>query len=657
MTVTTDEMGPARGGTDPGTHNTDIAEDAVPEAVKQLTLAEVREIEPTVAERALIDTQLKGDIHNFDPEAPEGDRTVRAAVLAALLTGLREDWRSPYTRVALRDAIVTGDLDLIHMRRRLDRDAPLPQFLCEGCRFERGLYFVNAEFDGLDLLDCQVPAIHATGMTSRGKVDLSGCVIAGGVWFENAHFLSEIVCDGLEARQLDFRSATISGNLIINGARIGEGRQNEDDSSLSLNGVNASGALLIRRRQTKSGVIIPTVFRGRVDAVGAEIRGGVQVVGASFLNPSGRALDFRDAKLGLVSIKGGPEDRFEIVGAATFAFAQMFSSVTLKHGTLTGADQAGLERPDAGVSLSLERTTITGMLEMKDLYNPGQGRPAGRFVLTGARIGELKDDPETAWPEAGKLDLDGLVYDSLDFTFAAHGDRSAQRLSWLALQVPQSRWRSFRRGLSGAYKPQPYEQLASTLRKMGYAEDADDVAVARRKHRDESRADRFSSRLVSRILGLTSRYGFSPGRALFSMLGVVVLGWAGLSGAIALDLAVFLPGEADTLAGAPPTVYLVGLPDAVLEPLSVLVGHDLIPSMESGPLASVPHGCPALVVPLYALDLAIPILDLGQESACRMETRGLIGGWVQAVRVAYQILGGVMTAILITTLTGVLRRD
>ncbi len=52
-----------------------------------------------------------------------------------------------------------------------------------------------------------------------------------------------------------------------------------------------------------------------------------------------------------------------------------------------------------------------------------------------------------------------------------------------------------------------------------------------------------------------------------------------------------------------------------------------------------------MVTPLYALDLIIPVLDLGQESACRLETRGVVGGWVQALRVAYQVLGAILSSL------------
>ena len=157
-------------------------------------------------------------------------------------------------------------------------------------------------------------------------------------------------------------------------------------------------------------------------------------------------------------------------------------------------------------------------------------------------------------------------------------------------------------------------------------------------------------------MGLIAGHGYSPRRAALSTLLFAAAGAVLLTVALSLGLIVFVPVEIDLVTTAPPTRYLIGLPSDWLASLPAWLSA--LKGLEQHTLVQAPHGCPALVTPLYALDLIVPLLDLGQESSCRLETPGgIAGGSVQAARALYQILGAVMTAILITTLTGVLRRD
>lgn len=63
---------------------------------------------------------------------------------------------------------------------------------------------------------------------------------------------------------------------------------------------------------------------------------------------------------------------------------------------------------------------------------------------------------------------------------------------------------------------------------------------------------------------------------------------------------------------------------------------------------------------LYAADVFIPILDLDQESRCTIreepEAKRSYTGW-RAAKVVYEVLGWIVTSLMILTITGVMRRD
>ena len=68
-------------------------------------------------------------------------------------------------------------------------------------------------------------------------------------------------------------------------------------------------------------------------------------------------------------------------------------------------------------------------------------------------------------------------------------------------------------------------------------------------------------------------------------------------------------------------------------------------------------GCPGLDTLHYAFDFAIPIIDLGQDSFCRFVPNGEARWLWLVLHSLFGLLGGCLSAVVILTLTGVLRRD
>jgi hypothetical protein len=151
------------------------------------------------------------------------------------------------------------------------------------------------------------------------------------------------------------------------------------------------------------------------------------------------------------------------------------------------------------------------------------------------------------------------------------------RIGWLAAATPE-------------YSPGPYEQLAAALRAGGEDADAREVLLAKQRRRRETLP--LAGKAWGYLQDVTVGYGYRPGRAAIWM----ALLWA---------------------FGA---LYFAGHPAPV--------------SADSG---AHPHWSP----PLFALDLLLPVIDLGQENAWRLSgppqwTAALLSilGWVLATSVA-----------------------
>ncbi|MFI5682626.1 oxidoreductase [Streptomyces sp. NPDC051636] len=149
------------------------------------------------------------------------------------------------------------------------------------------------------------------------------------------------------------------------------------------------------------------------------------------------------------------------------------------------------------------------------------------------------------------------------------------------------------------YNPEPYERLAAVLRGAGEDEDAREVLLAKQRRRRETLP--LAGKLWGYAQDLAVAYGYRPGRAAVWM---AVL-WA-----------------AGTLAFA----------------------HASHPPMDSG-------GHPTWSPALFALDLLLPVIDLGQAGQWQLR-----GGW-QWLAAAMVLLGWVLATTVAAGATRLLRRS
>ncbi|HEX8483090.1 MAG TPA: hypothetical protein VF650_14430 [Allosphingosinicella sp.] len=195
------------------------------------------------------------------------------------------------------------------------------------------------------------------------------------------------------------------------------------------------------------------------------------------------------------------------------------------------------------------------------------------------------------------------------------------------------------------------------------------------------------------------RYGLSPDRALLVLAVCILIGWGGvyiarsgllepqerllavdgrLHPRIALVLEVPYQPSPDH---SPPPLAKADLPKSA-PGAATPAGHSPArqPQLHSGSAPHAPsHGdqyrihTKALIAQpspcdlavsslLYAMDVFIPVLDLDQEERCSIREDDISDGkdnyliwrWIKAI---YEILGWIVTSLVILTVTGVLRRD
>jgi hypothetical protein len=517
------------------------------------------------------------------------------------------------------------------------------------CSFDAPVDFSGADFISLRFVDCTLPAFIGSSISTKADLDLSGCRLHGVSGYESeladvgscAVYLNNARIGG----HLLFRSTaasrfSASGTLRLDGARI--------DGDVSLEGALLDGrgdaALHAHSMHVGGNVVLNPVFgyrceaNGEVALVASQIRGDLSCDAARLSNPSGRALHCEDLKVESVwlTAQSSIDVPFEASGRLNFLSATVGGSFFLMGARLSpGPDYRGMLGIGGPVAANLQQTRISNALVLSNNGALEPGTPAvppsqkaapvaGWFLLSGAEVRTIIDNTETGWPGTGYLDLEGTSYERI--RNVDDGDLVRKRIAWLHRQYPG--------GKSDAsnFRPQPYEALSRALRASGLTQEADAIAVDKIRMRLAARVDGPLARVFPSLLMLVSHHGYSSRRALIAFTVFVLLGAAMYTAALWGFQQPFLPVE----AAAEATRYV----------LPFGLGH-----------VDAARGCPGLDVLQYALDLALPVIELGQDTVCRFVPEGRARQLWLLLHAVYAIGGAALSAILVLTLTGILRRD
>ncbi|WP_028805728.1 hypothetical protein [Streptomyces sp. 142MFCol3.1] len=394
-------------------------------------------------------------------------RTVRAAVIVALLLGANTAQSGAVACLRLAGARISGHLNLA--------GAQIAHALwLEDCWFEEGVDLSGASTQSIAIVGSRVPGVEA-GMTRiEGRLDL------------RRSRLESSSASPFHRRDtaLSLINAQVSGAVNLNGANITA----PEEWAVSAGGLVAEGGVYCQDG---------FVAHGEVRLMGAQLPGGLHMRGALLEHPGPRGVVLA----------------LDNTVASTLNFCDGFTAhgtVRLRGARISDLTFAGavLNGPPDGNGPSL----AAQLMQAVDFDFTLARAPSGTVDLRGAQVSYLHDSGRS-WPDV--VELDGFVYGSIKEDEAGERgeaaglrDSVAHRVAWI------------RRG--PGYNPQPYEQLASWYRKAGHDDDARRVLLAKQRHRRQTLHP--AARVWGHLLDATVGYGYRPWLAGVWLLALVMLG-------------------------------------------------------------------------------------------------------------------------------------
>lgn len=461
-----------------------------------------------------------GDAELDDPAnaaAWPAERTVRAEVLSALLLGAGTRVPGRIAALRLRGALVTGPLVLSHGRIAAS-------WLLEQCRIDGHVDIEGADTSSVYLRGTHMRSLTAYHARIRGVLALSGAVIDGTP--ELAVYADAVTIDGdLRGGSLRVRGpvsmvgANIDGQVVLADARI----VNPGGVSLSAGGMHVGRSLICAGLVSVGELRLPgTTVGSRLVFDGAWLYGaGRDAMNGTSMSVAGDASFRRE--------QPGAGRRFTALGLVAFPGSQFGGNLYFGGARLYGRGSAALHARRisvaGGVKLdqgmrTADELRFTGAKIGGDLDLTGMRSPDALLTLYGAHVDRgVRDatavadergrvgDPCPDWP--GRVNLDGLTYGQFD-PYRPVG----QRLQLLKRQVRSDGSRT------GAFRAQPYEQLAAYYRELGNDGEARTALLAKARAGRNARPwyRRISGYFLDGLVG----YGYRPSRAISWALGLLV---------------------------------------------------------------------------------------------------------------------------------------
>lgn len=552
----------------------------------------------TEAERALIAACREGKpcVLNGGELPPEEAEGPK--VRAALIRLLAVEATSLHEKgVWLEGAVIIGALDLSFARCR-------GRLALHNCRFGVRPEMSQTELMQLSLSDSRLPGLFAQGAKVTGSVFLRGATVTGTVDVNGAQIGGQLDCDG----------ATLDGT---------------GGKALNAQGAKVTGSVFLRR----------ATVTGTVDVNVAQIGGQLACEATKLNGAGGNALNAQ----GVMVAETASLDSVTAIGTVALNGAQIGGQLDCEGATLDGA---------GGIALSGQALRV----ELQFLFRRVRS-VTGRVYLASAHVHDLADDA-ASWGMCSDLLLDGFTYDRIG------GNTSPKTFA------DRKEWLQKGSQFEGEFRPQPYTQFAAVMRAVGHiaearatlverdrilfaeAEKADRAALREAWGGDQSkRADcgKIGLRLHGRRLwaGLTHRvvgYGHKPERALCYTFGFWLLGT--VISFIAYRAGLMVPNSDVIMVSA--------------EWLDAVAADRVAPTdLWTGDAIRASAHYETFFAGIYALDLFLPVVDLGQESTWAVTTPTLFGWgwWLRVASFLYQIAGWVVVSLGLAAVTGFVQRN
>jgi hypothetical protein len=430
---------------------------------------------------------------------------------------------------------------------------------------------------------------------------------------------------------------------------------------------------------------------GMVELHSAEIGQHLYCTGGRFSNPGRDALSCQAGKIASCVFLNAPDKEvfehienekerretrshmsFQATGKVTFVGASVGLQFIAKWGRLENAtaDLSNLDDADDALNLSSCRIADGLFLGTEDSTDQPP-TIKGSVNLSGATVRVLVDDGLSDDGSQGlakqvigkdaagndktlhcRLKLDQFTYESLVGKNACVADK---RKKWLLRQPPGD--------LESKFKPQPFEQLITVMRAMGYDDGADDIAQSKRIYerqagRARNLADAEESWAAFRQAGSDAKlinFAEAAWGLLVNFLEFVFLQWFIGYGYRMSRAVIFL----FIFAGVFALFYSVEFQRGAIVPVDKDIRAD---KHASGCINWSIADCPVIaaeVVPrfspmLYSADVIVPVIGFGQKAAWMPAGDA---DFVYTMQLIETVLGWVEGFLLVSFVTGLIAKE
>lgn len=570
------------------------------------------------AEKKLIEGCKRGELTTLGngsrPKRSSKARTIRADLLRYLILGGCEQCRVHEKGVQLEGAWIVGELDLSFA------SAKGAVYLL-GCALAEPLVAHQASFDRLALNGSSLTGLNAVGATIRGSVFLRKLESVGEVSFAGTEIGGQLLCNGAELnggerKALNADNAKIRGGVFLDnlkstgevsfvGAEIA-GQLSAEEAELNVGqgrALNAQGATI------RGGVFLKNLkSTGEVSLSNAEIGGQLSAGEAELHGGEGTALNAEGA-----TISGDAFlENLRCTGEVSLSGAEIRGQLLFDGAELNGGED---------VALNAQRIVVSDGLYWRHVKTV-----IGRVDVDTAQLGDLVDD-EQSWESVPSLSLVGLTYEHLsgplELTF-------------------RKRWLKKGAKFDGQFHPQPYQQLAKFYRETGHRYEAREILIEKEREQRKAAKSGLLVRLWDAAAEAVAGYGYKPWLSLWWLAGLV---------AVMMGMA-----QATWNAGdfAPNSAVILTSQDWK----AIADGPSQNPAVEWSDIQAPGKDYETFYSFAYALDVVVPVLDLGQTDAwAPSPARGDWGWRLFYLQKMFIVLGWVVTAIAAAAISGMIRRD
>lgn len=299
----------------------------------------------------------------------------------------------------------------------------------------------------------------------------------------------KIIAEGFRAEgEVKFVRAVVTGSINCRSGMF----VNPGDSALKADGLRAEGNVFLCDGFKASGQVHlgDAIIVGNLKCTNGEFANSSQIaINAERLKVKGDV--FLDTENSGEDAKSSSSECFKAEGEVKLVDAVINGSLKC-----TGAIFSANKANSASGVLNLLGATINKQFVWTEIVSPKKVK----LELQTAKIGEYLDDKKS-WPAKGLLNVAGMTYNRIT---------DIDRREWLGLQRD--------------FQHQPYEQLASVLRKNGRDNEARKVLIAKARERAKNSNMSIFEKAYHDLLGLTIGYGYLPWRAFRISVVIVLLG-------------------------------------------------------------------------------------------------------------------------------------